>query len=92
MKRKVYKAHYTKYRQARRDYLRKLKSKRCTDCRRCYHFAAMEYDHVRGRKVKEISQMLSWSFKAIDKELAKCELVCSNCHRVRTWRRITGRD
>jgi hypothetical protein len=25
-------------------------------------------------------------------ELAKCEAVCANCHRVRTWRRRIGPD
>jgi len=50
----------------------------------------MDFDHLPGEdKVKYISKMVarSWSLAKIDAEIAKCELVCANCHRIRTARR-----
>jgi hypothetical protein len=67
----------------------------CVDCGGSFHPVAMDFDHLPGEEKRyEIARMLSgtWSIKSIEKEIAKCELVCSNCHRVRTatragWKR-----
>jgi lysyl-tRNA synthetase class I len=49
----------------------------------------MDFDHVRGRKQKNVMELIpTLSKKKIDEEIAKCEIVCSNCHRIRTHRRI----
>jgi hypothetical protein len=49
----------------------------------------MDFDHVRGSKSGLISEMVAggrpWS--VIEDEIAKCDLVCSNCHRYRTFAR-----
>lgn len=43
--------------------------------------AALDFHHVDGReKDFEISGRMAWS-KALEEELAKCTLLCSNCHR-----------
>jgi hypothetical protein len=46
----------------------------------------MDFDHVRGKKRYSISIMVAWAMLIDDimDELKKCELVCSNCHRIRT--------
>ena len=46
----------------------------------------MHWDHLPGYvKVSEISTMVGgWSRDAIRNELKKCELVCANCHVMRT--------
>jgi lysyl-tRNA synthetase class I len=45
----------------------------------------MDFDHVRGRKHKNVMELIpTLSKKKIDEEIAKCEIVCSNCHRIRT--------
>ena len=46
----------------------------------------LEFDHIRGKKKKTISQLAGegYSIKAIDKELAKCVVRCANCHRIKT--------
>lgn len=61
-----------------------LKADPCTDCGRSYPAVAMDFDHVRGEKVAGISQMWCWNHEKVLVELAKCDLVCANCHRVRT--------
>ncbi len=42
-------------------------------------------DHVRGDKFKEVSYMVhnTFAIKRIEAELAKCDIVCQNCHRRR---------
>jgi hypothetical protein len=62
--------------------LKAEKAKPCTDCKTCYHPDAMEFDHVRGEKKSDISKIRGR--RALLDELAKCELVCANCHRIRT--------
>lgn len=70
------------------DWLREYKeSNPCTDCGEHFHFAAMEFDHVRGEKYTNIARMKMMSRSRILEEIEKCELVCANCHRVRTYNR-----
>lgn len=61
----------------------------CTDCGERLPPCAMDFDHVRGEKVANISKMVNEgpSLSRLQEELDKCELVCSNCHRIRTLRR-----
>ena len=65
-----------------RAWLDSLKANPCTDCKRTLHPVAMDFDHVAGEKITEISSTKCRAF--ILDELAKCELVCANCHRERT--------
>ena len=64
-----------------------LKSSPCKDCNGRFPPCAMDFDHVRGKKVRHIGAMVNASFLALVAELAKCDLVCSNCHRIRTQAR-----
>jgi len=52
----------------------------------------MHWDHLpEFEKVDEISSMVaSRSREAVLAELAKCELVCGNCHVMRTVARMSG--
>jgi hypothetical protein len=75
------------------DYYRRLKSNTpCADCGGVFHHAAMQWDHLPGSdKVAELSTLFRKGRKrAFLRELAKCELVCSNCHAVRSFERIHG--
>lgn len=67
-------------------YIQELKSKTpCLDCKISYPYYVMDFDHVRGRKHKNVMELIpTLSKKKIDEEIAKCEIVCSNCHRIRT--------
>ena len=68
------------------QYLRDLKTKTpCIDCGINYPYYVMDFDHVRGVKHANVMELVSTlSKKRIDQEIAKCEIVCSNCHRIRT--------
>ncbi|WP_055693381.1 hypothetical protein [Streptomyces prasinopilosus] len=60
----------------------------CVDCGYKEHPAALDFDHLPGHeKRRGISRMLTAHRNTLLAELAKCEVVCSNCHRIRTWRR-----
>jgi hypothetical protein len=64
-----------------------LRSQPCTDCGQSFDPVCMDFDQLRDKDFN-ISQMVrSYSWDKIKAELAKCELVCSNCHRLRTKNR-----
>lgn len=69
-----------------------LKSGPCTDCDRTYPPECMDFDHVRGKKVSNVSIMMKHKLTTLLSEIEKCELVCSNCHRIRTTRRRSQMD
>ncbi len=75
------------------SYIRDLKEKTpCLDCGIKYPYYVMDFDHVRGKKHKNVMELIpTLSKKKIDEEIAKCEIVCSNCHRVRTHMRKISR-
>lgn len=67
--------------------IREAKDVPCADCGVKYPYYVMDFDHLRD-KVKNISQTTqSWSVARIKNEITKCEIVCSNCHRERTFSR-----
>lgn len=63
----------------------------CTDCGRFFPAVCMDFDHLPGSdKVADVAQMANgtqYSLAAIEREIAKCEIVCANCHRIRTSKR-----
>ena len=66
----------------------------CADCREVFPVYVMHWDHLPGfEKVADVSSMVrSRSRDAVLEELKKCELVCANCHVLRTIRRPRGRS
>jgi len=64
-------------------------SKPCTDCGKFFKAFLMDFDHLPGSlKIQRIGYLVkSSSWKVIEAELAKCELVCCMCHRIRTQER-----
>lgn len=61
----------------------------CVDCAENNHIV-LDFDHIKDKKYN-ISRMVhdGFSWKAILKEIQKCEVVCANCHRIRTYSRLT---
>ena len=64
----------------------------CADCGGFFHPIAMTWDHLPGsEKVDEVSNLVKAgkTLKA-RAEIEKCELVCANCHAVRSFERQRG--
>lgn len=83
-----------KARDRNKEYIREIKEKYpCADCGERYHFSQMDFDHIQGKKKHNIARFANSavSIKTIKDELTKCELVCANCHRYRTWVRTIER-
>jgi hypothetical protein len=75
-----------------REYVRQVKSRPCADCGIQYPFYVMDFDHREGEtKIFEMNRVSYVSMRAIKQEIEKCDVVCSNCHRERTYRRIMRR-
>lgn len=68
-------------------YINSLKAGRpCHDCGQTFPPFVMDFDHRDPSDKKyTISRMYDHSNETIDKEIAKCDLVCANCHRIRTF-------
>lgn len=66
------------------QFLLEFKSQPCIDCSKSYPPFIMEFDHVRGEKRFALGKMANHKKEAILEEIAKCELVCCACHRIRT--------
>ena len=62
-----------------------LSSHPCVDCGET-DIRVLEFDHVRGDKTLTIARLLDYatSWATIEAEIAKCEVRCANCHRIRT--------
>lgn len=61
----------------------------CTDCGKFYYPCQMQFDHIANDKAFNIA--MSYSNVGWDKlveEIEKCELVCANCHAIRTYLRL----
>lgn len=63
----------------------KLK-KGCVDCGYSEHHAALDFDHIKDEKSFNVCNAKSIASAKI--EIKKCEVVCSNCHRIRTYTRL----
>lgn len=73
----------------RRAFIEQFKDQPCVDCGQKYIPCVMDFDHVRGVKVTNVGTMVSgaYTLDQIRDEIAKCDVVCANCHRIRTWER-----
>jgi hypothetical protein len=75
-----------------RALVRERKARPCADCGVSYPYYVMDFDHVTEDKVMIISKLvLRGATNLLMVELEKCEVVCSNCHRIRTHERLLAR-
>ncbi len=74
-----------RHREKKREWIYGLKDKPCMDCGGSFPPCVMDFHHRPGEeKVLELNSVC-WSRKeeVILTEIAKCDLICSNCHRIR---------
>lgn len=71
-------------RQMVKDLITDLKTQTlCVDCHLRWHPRVMDFHHVRGTKSFAIAKSAGYGWDRVREEIAKCDLLCSNCHRIR---------
>lgn len=54
----------------------------CKHCKGVFNLHAFEFHHPNDNKEFTIGQMSNKSIDILKKEIDKCDLLCSNCHRI----------
>ena len=84
-------AYLKRTRERRRELenlVRQRKSVPCSDCGGTFPYYVMQFDHVADAKVGLIREFVRRANRTLLlAELEKCEVVCANCHAIRTWTR-----
>lgn len=92
--RELAKERKKKYALERKKFIHSLKKKPCMDCGKIYPPWVMDFDHRVGTiklgSLGSIYKSKLWTFEKIKIEIEKCDLVCANCHRQRTYERLHG--
>ncbi len=68
------------------------KARPCADCGGRYPAAVMEYDHLGDKKADIARLSKGTAVSRLFTEIAKCDLVCANCHRLRTLGRQLDKE
>lgn len=84
---RAYRAADSKKRKSRVDDYKN--NKPCADCGMRYPYYVMQFDHLRDKKFG-INKIRSHSWEKVLEEISKCDLVCANCHAIRTFNRCMG--
>lgn len=76
-------------------YVRVIKeTNSCADCGEYFrdYPEVLEFDHIGTDKTAAVARMVGQgvSLSKILKEIRKCDIVCANCHRIRTVKRRAG--
>lgn len=63
----------------------------CMDCGNNYPWECMDFDHRPGtHKSFTMANALHYTWATVEAEVEKCDLVCANCHRIRTQRHVVA--
>lgn len=71
-------------------YLREYKElSGCADCGEKFPHYVLEFDHLPGsKKIDNVYRVLKkYGIESAWQEVAKCDVVCANCHKIRTYER-----
>lgn len=84
--------YYKDIERRKRDLLWSFKNSPCVDCGGNFHPCAMDFDHRDPKtKFKDVSRLVS-NVPLLEAEIKKCDLVCANCHRIRTFNKNQYND
>jgi hypothetical protein len=62
-----------------------LRDRPCADCGGKFPAVCMQFDHRPGEeKITEVVRLKLSSHEKLLAEIAKCDVVCANCHAIRT--------
>jgi hypothetical protein len=68
------------------EIMRVAKDRPGADCGIRYPYYVMDFDHREGEdKLANVGALRYMSEETLRAEIAKCDVVCANCHRERTW-------
>ncbi len=79
--------NHKKYLEGKEFITRFKEGKPCLDCKDFFPPFCLDFDH-RQNKYRNVSQMKHYPKSKLILELNKCDLVCANCHRIRTQKRF----
>lgn len=66
-------------------------NQKCMDCNVSYAYYQLDYDHRDpSKKLDHVGMLISYGRTKVLEEIAKCDLVCKNCHAKRTYLRRKG--
>ena len=85
-----YRRYHARRAEERAAFIAALKNHPCADCGGRFPPYCMDFDHLpQTDKFATVSQLIhmNGALDLIIAEVAKCQLVCANCHRIRTHRR-----
>lgn len=86
--------YYRNKKHKRRELIKRYKRRRgCDRCGWCVTAWGLHFDHIKeDTKKLGIAQMMLYAMPTIKKEIAKCRLLCANCHAIRTEQqhKLTG--
>lgn len=72
-----------------RLFIDSFKNKPCIDCQTEYPPYVLQFDHIRTDKEYTIADLVSCgNYSKVENEIKKCEVVCANCHAIRTHSRL----
>lgn len=72
------------------DGVREAKNKPCADCKKRYPYYVMSFDHRENKKFNVAQAVRRTSLPKLLEEIKKCDVVCMNCHQIRTFKRLTA--
>lgn len=70
----------------RKEFYNWLKTKSCVDCGNS-DFRVLEFDHITDKKFEISRKIKAMLLTTLLEEISKCEIVCANCHKIRTAER-----
>ena len=82
-------ARFLRHRAAQMEVLDRIRTLPCADCARTFPPCVMEFDHRDPTIKRATLSVMAGRVRVATflEEIAKCDIVCANCHRDRTYRR-----